>query len=34
MKNMRNYRMPRDATSINPDFQAPIDPRMPSMPPA
>ncbi len=33
-KNVENYRLPRDSTSINPDHAAPIDPRMPSMPPS
>jgi hypothetical protein len=28
------YRQPRDATSINPRQRAPIDPSMPSFPPA
>jgi hypothetical protein len=28
------YRGPRDSTGINPEKRAPIDPRMPNMPPA
>jgi hypothetical protein len=28
------YRDARDSTGINPDLQAPIDPRMPDIPPA
>lgn len=28
------YRGPRDSTSINPSDRGPIDPRMPSIPPA
>ncbi len=32
--NQRNYRTARDSTSVNPDFETPIDPRMPLMPPA
>ena len=28
------YRAARDSTSVNPQGQAPIDPRMPEMPPA
>jgi hypothetical protein len=30
----RGGRTARDSTSINPDMMAPIDPRMPHMPPA
>jgi hypothetical protein len=33
-RNERAYRTARDATSINPQDAAPIDPRSPSMPPA
>jgi hypothetical protein len=33
-QNKLNHRTARDATSINPDARAPIDPRMPDMPPA
>ena len=29
----RGYRSSRDSTSINPEDAAPIDPRMPNMPP-
>lgn len=32
--NPKAHRTARDSTSINPDLQAPIDPRMPQMPPA
>jgi hypothetical protein len=34
MNNKRNYRQARDATSINPQYESPIDPKMPHMPPA
>jgi hypothetical protein len=30
----QSHRQARDATSINPDLHAPIDPRMPHLPPA
>ncbi len=30
----RRTRMARDASGINPDARAPIDPRMPNLPPA
>ena len=30
----RGYRSARDSTSVNPELQQPIDPRMPEMPPA
>jgi hypothetical protein len=30
----RAYRSARDSTSVNPEQQQPIDPRMPEMPPA
>jgi hypothetical protein len=33
-KDKRAARMARDATSINPEARAPIDPRMPHLPPA
>ncbi|HTU92194.1 MAG TPA: hypothetical protein VMF69_19080 [Gemmataceae bacterium] len=32
--NPKAHRTARDSTSINPDLQAPIDPRMPHLPPA
>jgi hypothetical protein len=32
--NPKVHRTARDSTSINPELQAPIDPRMPHMPPA
>jgi hypothetical protein len=34
MNNRRNYRQARDATSINPQYESPIDPKMPHIPPA
>ena len=34
VKGTRGYRSARDSTSVNPDAQRPIDPRMPEMPPA
>ena len=33
-KDVNGYRGPRDSTSINPSKMGPIDPRMPSIPPA
>ena len=32
--NPKAHRQARDSTSINPEHHAPIDPRMPEMPPA
>ncbi len=34
IKGARGYRTARDSTSISPEEREPIDPRMPSMPPA
>jgi hypothetical protein len=34
VRGARGYREARDATGINPESRAPIDPRMPYMPPA
>ncbi len=33
-RNQSPHRTARDSTSINPEARAPIDPRMPEMPPA
>ncbi|HET6246164.1 MAG TPA: hypothetical protein VFE47_00550 [Tepidisphaeraceae bacterium] len=33
-KGKKGYRSARDSTSVNPENQGPIDPRMPEMPPA
>ena len=33
-RNRQGYREARDSTSINPEAHGPIDPRMPSIPPA
>jgi hypothetical protein len=34
MRGKNGYRSARDSTSLNPEAQGPIDPRMPEMPPA
>jgi hypothetical protein len=33
-RDTRGYRTARDSTSLNPEQRAPIDPRMPNIPPA
>jgi hypothetical protein len=34
VRGKNGYRSARDSTSLNPEAQGPIDPRMPEMPPA